>query len=105
MFDMTWAEYRELRRIVGLSLALVAIVAGILKVTWPYGHWVALVAGAIMLHLTQRALAPLGHGDDGPGGGFVEQRRRDLRSRRVFFAIVAAVGAGGALIELGGKLL
>jgi hypothetical protein len=101
----TWQQFQELRMLLGLSVAVALFVGGVLKVTWPYGHWVALVAGAIMWHLTQRALAPLGKGDGGPGGGFVDERRRALKSRRVLFAIVGGVGAIGAIIELVSKLV
>ncbi len=94
------SEQRQLRAIVRLSCLAALLVAAVLAISWPYGHWIALVVGVAMLLLTQRALRALGSGDSGPGGGFVEQRRSDLRGRRVIFAIVVVAGICGAITQL-----
>ena len=100
VFDGEMSEERQLQTIARLSAVAVSLVVAVLAISWPYGHWIALVVGAVMLFLTHRALVALGSGDQGPGGGFVEQRRRDLRGRRVIFAIVLLAGIGGAITQL-----
>jgi len=100
MFDGEGSDLRRLKLILRLGALAGLAATALLAITWPYGHWAALVVGGGMLHLTQRALRALGTGDAGPGGGFVEQRRDDLRGRRVIFAIVALAGVCGAVVEL-----
>jgi hypothetical protein len=100
MFDGEMSQGKQLKLIVRAAFVATAVVVALLAITWPYGHWVALVAGTGLQLSNERGLRALGSGDGGPGGGFVDQRRSDLKGRRILFAIATLAGVGGVIAQL-----
>jgi hypothetical protein len=95
-----------LRAVVQMSVLAIALCVVIFAITWPYGPWVALGGGAILVvwgRAQAKAMASHGYAieqDGGVGGGMVDELRARGVGRATFGAILAVAGAGGVLYQL-----